>query len=164
MIDQSGSLNRAGNSIGANMKMPDITGGFADLWNYVKIDRPHRIPAMGVSIVLPIVILYLFLYAMQPEPDTSAKIVYIENWSADRNEQDIRREWLERAKATNARHARNREAYKRLADSLGVEYDSTEADRVSAETEAIDPETMAKAQLDAAEKFSRRRSAAAKGK
>ena len=143
--------------------MPDVTGGFADLWNYVKIDRPHRIPAMGVSIVLPIVILYLFGYAMSEEADTSAKIVYIENWTVDRNEEDIRREWLERAKATNARHARNREAYKRLADSLGVEYDSTEADRDSAATEAMDPEAMAKAQLDAAEKFSRQRGDAAKG-
>lgn len=141
--------------------MPDVTGGFADLWNYLKIDRPHRIPAMGVAIVLPIVIIYLFAYAMQPEPDTTAKIVYIENWTTDRSEQEIRREWLERAKATNARHARNREAYKRLADSLGVEYDSTEADRDSAATEAMDPETMAKAQLDAAEKFSRQRDAAA---
>jgi hypothetical protein len=145
------------------MKMPDVTGGFADLWNYVKIDRPHRIPAMGVAIVLPIVIFYLFAYAMQPEPDTRARIVYIENWSADRNEQDIRREWLERAKATNARHARNREAYKRLADSMGVEYDSTEADRDSAATDAIDPEAMAKAQLDAAESYSRQRGDAAKG-
>ncbi len=144
--------------------MPDVTGGFADLWNYVKIDRPHRIPAMGVSIVLPIVILYLFGYAMSEEPDTSAKIVYIENWTVDRNEEDIRREWLERAKATNARHARNREAYKRLADSLGVEYDSTEADRDSAATDAMDPEATAKAQLEAAEKFSRQRSNAAKGK
>lgn len=146
------------------MKMPDVTGGIVDLWNYVKIDRPHRIPAMGLSIVLPIVIIYLFGYALMEEPDTSAKIVYIENWTVDRNEEDIRREWLERAKATNARHARNREAYKRLADSLGVDYDSTEADRVSAETEAMDPEAMAKAQLDAAEKFSRQRSAASSGK
>lgn len=144
--------------------MPDITGGFADLWNYVKIDRPHRIPAMGVSIVLPTVIIYLFGYAMMEEPDTSAKIVYIENWSVDRKDEDIRREWLERAKATNARHARTREAYKRLADSLGVEYDSTQADRDSAATEAMDPETMAKAQLDAAEKFSQQRAAASTGK
>lgn len=136
------------------MKMPDVTGGFADLWSYIKIDRPHRIPAMGVSIVLPIVIIYLFFHSFQEPPDTKTRIVYIENWRADRSDQEVRREWLERAKATNARRAKLRKSYQRLADELGIDYNSSEADRITRETETMGVDAVAKLQLEAAEKRS----------
>lgn len=116
--------------------IPDITGGISDIWSYVRQDRPHRIPALVLSAVTALLIIYLFVGSFAQEPDRTPDIVYFENWTVDRTDAEVRREWMERAKAANERNARNREAYQRLADGLGIGYDANEANRISAETDA----------------------------
>jgi len=117
--------------------VPDITGGINDIWAYVRQDRPHRIPALVLSAVTALLIIYLFVGSFAQEPDRTPDIVYFENWTVDRTDAEVRREWMKRAKAANERNARNREAYQRLADGLGIGYDANEADRISAETNAV---------------------------
>jgi hypothetical protein len=112
----------------------DVTGGLSDFWAYVREPRPHRWASWGVAIVLPLVIFYGFSEHLIPYQKPKREIIYFENWTANRSEAEIRAEWVARAKETTRQNAQTRAEYQRLADSLGVEYDSAEADKVTRET------------------------------
>lgn len=112
----------------------DVTGGLSDFWAYVREPRPHRWASWGVAIVLPLVIFYGFSEHLIPYKKPTREIIYFENWTANRSAAEIRAEWIARAKETTRHNAETRAEYQRLADSLGVEYDSTEADKVTRET------------------------------
>lgn len=118
------------------IRIPDIPGGFADIWRYIREDRPHRLPALALSLVLSVVLIYLFGRSFEQEPDRTPDIVYFETWSADRSDAESQADWLERAKETNERNARRRAAYQALAEGLGIDYDASEAEQISAETDA----------------------------
>lgn len=112
----------------------DIGGGLSDFWAYVREPRPHRWASWGVAIVLPIVVFYGFSEHLIRTEEPKAQIIYFENWSADRSAADIRADWVARAKETTRANAEKRAEYQRLADMMGVEYDSAEADKVTRET------------------------------
>lgn len=112
----------------------DIGGGLSDFWTYVREPRPHRWASWGVAIVLPFVIFYGFSEHLIPYEKPKRQIIYFENWTANRSEAEIRAEWVARAKETTRANAETRAEYQRLAETLGVEYDSTEADKVTRET------------------------------
>ncbi|WP_332817303.1 hypothetical protein [Sphingopyxis sp.] len=112
----------------------DIGGGLSDFWAYVREPRPHRWASWGVAIVLPLVIFYGFSEHLIPYEKPKRQIIYFENWSANRSNAEIRAEWVARAKETTRANAETRAEYQRLAQSLGVEYDSSEADKVTRET------------------------------
>lgn len=123
----------------------DIGGGLSDFWAYVREPRPHRWGAWGVAIALPLVIFYGFSKYLVPYEKPKEQIIYFENWSTDRSNAEIRADWVARAKETTRRNAQRRAEYQKLADMLGVEYDSTEADKVTRETLGEDAEAVAKA-------------------
>ena len=112
----------------------DVGGGLSDFWAYIREPRPHRWASWGVAITLPIVIFYGFSEHLIPYEKEKTKIIYFENWTQDRSAAEIRAEWVARAKATTRANAEKRAEYQRLADMMGVEYDSTEADEVTRET------------------------------
>ena len=112
----------------------DVGGGLSDFWTYIREPRPHRWASWGVAITLPIVIFYGFSEHLIPYEKEKTKIIYFENWSQDRSAAEIRAEWVARAKATTRANAEKRAEYQRLADMMGVDYDSAEADKVTRET------------------------------
>ena len=112
----------------------DVGGGLSDFWAYVREPRPHRWASWGVAIVLPFVIFYGFSEHLIPYEKPKRQIIYFENWSANRSAAEIRAEWVARAKETTRANAKRRAEFQRLADGLGVEYDSSEADKVTQET------------------------------
>ncbi len=112
----------------------DVGGGLSDFWAYVREPRPHRWASWGVAIVMPIVILYGFSEHLIRSEEPKVQIIYFENWSANRSDSQIRAEWVARAKETTRANAEKRAEYQRLADMMGVEYDSAEADKVTRET------------------------------
>jgi len=112
----------------------DVGGGLSDFWTYIREPRPHRWASWGVAITLPIFIFYGFSEHLIPYEKPTSKIIYFENWSQDRSAAEIRSEWVARAKATTRANAEKRAEYQRLADMMGVEYDSAEADKVTRET------------------------------
>lgn len=112
----------------------DVGGGLSDFWTYIREPRPHRWASWGVAITLPIVIFYGFSEHLIPYEKEKTKIIYFENWTQDRSAAEIRAEWVARAKATTRANAEKRAEYQRLADMMGVEYDSAEADKVTRET------------------------------
>ena len=112
----------------------DVGGGIADFWAYIREPRPHRWAIWGVAIVLPVVVIWGFSKYLIPYEKPKPTIVYFENWQATRSEADIRADWVKRAKETTLRNAQKRAEYQRFADSLGIDYDSSEADKVTRET------------------------------
>src|SRR3546814_7727020 len=82
---------------------------------------------------------------MIPYEKPKAQIIYFENWKATRSAEEIRADWVARAKETTRRNAEKRAEYQRFADSLGIEYDSTEADKVTRETLGAEAAAAAKA-------------------
>jgi hypothetical protein len=112
----------------------DVGGGLSDFWAYVREPRPHRWAIWGVALALTWLIFSGVEKYLIPYEKPKAQIIYFENWTANRSAQEIRADWVARAKETTLRNAEKRAEYQRFADSLGIEYDSAEADKVTRET------------------------------
>lgn len=111
----------------------DVTGGVGDFWDYIRAPRPHRWAIWGVAIALTWVIFHGVSEYLIPYEKPKPSIVYFENWKSTRSEAEIRADWIARASETTRQNAKTRAEYQRLADSLGVEYDSSEADKLTRE-------------------------------
>jgi hypothetical protein len=112
----------------------DVGGGLSDFWAYIREPRPHRWAIWGVALALTWVVFNGVEQYLIPVDKPKAQIIYFENWKADRSAEEIRADWIARAREETLRNAKKRAEYQRFADSLGVEYDSTEADRITRET------------------------------
>lgn len=112
----------------------DVGGGLSDFWSYIRQPREHRWPLWGVAIAICYVIFYGFSKYLVPMDKPKAEVIYIDNWDTSRSSEEERAAWVERAKETTRRNALRRAEYQKLADMLGVEYDSSEADSVTRET------------------------------
>jgi hypothetical protein len=105
---------------------PDIAGGLQDFWNYIRVDRPHRWPALGLAITVPLLVFYFMARSVEPEPP-KRQIIYVQSWPADRSEFTVRREWLNRALAANDHNERVRANYGEMAKVLGQDFDAAKA-------------------------------------
>lgn len=105
---------------------PDISGGVKDFWDYIRVDRPHRWPALGLAVTIPMIVFYFMARSVQPEPPKRA-IIYVQSWPSDRSEFAIRRDWLNRALAANDRNERVRANYGEMAKVLGQDFDAAKA-------------------------------------
>ncbi len=123
----------------------DVGGGLSDFWAYIREPRPHRWTSWGLAIALPLVIFYGFSEHLIPYEKEKTKIIYFENWTANRSEAEIRADWIARAKETTRANAKRRAEFQRLAEGLGVEYDSSEADKLTQETLGEEAEELKKA-------------------
>ena len=112
----------------------DVGGGVSDFWAYVREPRPHRWAIWGVALALTWLVFHGVEQYLIPYEKPKAQIIYFENWKASRSADEIRADWVARAKETTRRNAEKRAEYQRFADSLGIEYDSSEADKVTRET------------------------------
>src|SRR3990167_7646814 len=112
----------------------DVGGGLSDFWAYIREPRLHRWAVWGVALALTWAVFTGVEKYLIPYEAPKEQIIYFENWTADRSAQDIRADWVARAKETTLHNAQKRAEYQRFADSLGIEYDSEEADRVTRET------------------------------
>lgn len=112
----------------------DVGGGLSDFWDYIREPRPHRWAVWGVALALTWVVFSGVEQYLIPVDKPKAQIIYFENWKADRSAEEIRADWIARAKEETLRNAKKRAEYQRFADSLGIEYDSTEADKITRET------------------------------
>src|SRR3546814_5632475 len=81
---------------------------------------------------------YTTLFRSKPKP----QIIYFENWKADRSEAEVRADWIARAKETTRENPRRRAEYQKLADMMGVPYDSSKADEVTRETLGKEADTL----------------------
>ncbi|MDT7530278.1 hypothetical protein OVY29_16585 [Sphingopyxis sp. SE2] len=112
----------------------DVGGGLSDFWSYIREPRPHRWAIWGVALALTWLVFNGIEQYLIPYEKPKAHIIYFENWKATRSADEIRADWVARAKETTLQNAKKRAEYQRFADSLGIEYDSSEADKVTRET------------------------------
>ncbi|WP_067112884.1 hypothetical protein [Sphingopyxis granuli] len=122
----------------------DVGGGLGDFWAYIREPRPHRWTMWGVAIALTWVIFHGVSQYLIPYEKPERQIIYFENWQADRSEAEIRADWVARAKETTRENARRRAEYQKLADLLGVDYDSSEADKLTRETLGQEADELAR--------------------
>ena len=124
----------------------DVSGGLSDFWGYIREPRPHRWAIWGVAIALTWLIFHGVSEYLIPYEKPKPQIIYFENWKATRSEGEVRADWVARAKETTRLNAEKRAEYQRLAKSLGIDYDSTEADRLTREAlgDAATTEAMKK--------------------
>lgn len=141
----------------------DISGGFSDFWGYVRQPRPHRWPLWGVAFAITIVVFYGFSKYLIPAEKPQRQIIFFDNWATDRTTDEERAQWVERAKETTRRNALRRAEYQKLAEMLGVEYDSSEADKVTRETLGDDADDLGKRPEPARSTLAERAAAAASG-
>ena len=108
---------------------PDISGGLKDFWDYMRADRPHRWPALGLAITIPGLIFYFIADAVAPPPPQRT-LIYVQSWGADRSEFDVRRDWLNRALEANDRNQRRRDGFGAIGNAVGqTSYDKNAANR-----------------------------------
>lgn len=112
----------------------DIGDGLSDFWTYIRQPRPHRWPLIGVAAAIAFVIFFGFSKYLIPVEKPKTDIIYFDNWAENRDDAEAREQWVERAKETTRSNALRRAEYQKLARMLGVEYDSSEADKVTRET------------------------------
>lgn len=122
----------------------DVAGGASDFWAYIREPRPHRWPLLGVAAALAAVVFWGFSEKLIRYDPPRASIVYFESWKADRSDAEVRADWIARAKETTRRNAERRRNYQELAKSLGIEYDSTEADKLTRETLGAEADAIGK--------------------
>jgi hypothetical protein len=134
-------------------KPANIAGGFRDFWDYIREDRPHRWPAWGLAITVPGVIFFFMTDALKPPPRQGPDIVYVQLWPADRDQYDIRRDWLQRAREANQRNQARRNAFGAFGEAIGQDFDRNRADR-EFELAFADIAAMER-EVDAAERESR---------
>ncbi len=112
----------------------DVGGGVSDFWSYIREPKPHRWAIWGVALAITWIVFNGVEKYLIPVEEPKRQIIYFENWTANRSAAEIRADWVERAKEETRRNAKKRAEYQRFADSLGIEYDSAEADKVTRET------------------------------
>lgn len=122
----------------------DVGGGLSDFWDYIREPRPHRWAAWGVALVLPFFIFYGFSKYLIPYEKPKTQIIYFENWTQNRSAAEVRADWVARAKETTRKNAERRAEFQRLADMMGVDYDSAEADKVTRDTLGSEAAEIAK--------------------
>ena len=113
---------------------PDVGGGLSDFWSYIRQPRPHRWAIWGVAAALTYLVFSGIAKYLIPYEQPKAQIVYFENWTVQRSDEQSRADWTDRAREITLRNAEKRAEYQRLADMMGVDYDSAEADKITRET------------------------------
>ena len=117
-----------------------------DLWGYIREQRAHRWPLLGVSAAMTWVIIRMFI----ADADTNTmpkqnKIMYFENWRADRSDiAVILQQKKDLADRVAALHKKQKEMQK-IADMFGVEWREEERKNAVKEAEAV---RILNAQLD----------------
>ncbi len=117
-----------------------------DLWGYLREQRAHRWPLLGVSAALTWVIIWMFI--ADANTNTMPKqnqIIYFENWRADRSDiAVILQQKQDLAARVKALHAKQKEMQK-IADMFGIEWREEERKNAAREAEAV---RILNAQLD----------------
>lgn len=126
---------------GANL---DVTGGASDFWSYVREPRPHRWALWGLAVTITFLVMWGVSEKLVRYDAPKSRIVYIESWRADRSDAEVMADRVARAKEVTRRNAERRVTYQRLADSLGIDYDSTEADKLTRETLGAEADEIGK--------------------
>ena len=92
---------------------------WADMRAFAAQRSRYQWVSLALALVMPVAILWLFVLdsaALAPGP----RVIYVESWSADRSDDDIRAAQEVRQRQRAARDAEIRRRWKQLGDRTGV--------------------------------------------
>jgi len=82
--------------------------------------REHNI-ALALSLGLTLVILFIFFIDAKVNTAPPPTITYVESWSADRTDAEIKADQVKDQKKAEARAKERQKQFKEIADKLGIE-------------------------------------------
>src|SRR3546814_15693759 len=106
----------------------DVTGGVSDFWDYVRQPRPHRWTGRGAAIALAFFVFWGFSKYLFPYENPRPQTISFENWTATRNDPQVRADWLDPAQQTTPETAAPRAQLQKRRAMMGVAYGSSDAD------------------------------------
>lgn len=110
----------------------------SDLWSYFRENRPHKWPILGLSAALTYVIIWAFIVdANTNTMPTRNKIIYIENWDANRSDAAIiLQQKMDLAKRESILQQKQKEM-QGVADIFGIDWRAEEARNTARRKEAL---------------------------
>ncbi|HEY0011919.1 MAG TPA: hypothetical protein VGB79_03610 [Allosphingosinicella sp.] len=93
---------------------------WADLRNFAAARSRYQWVSLGGAIVMPVALIWLFFLdsASIERPDPT--VVFVDSWSAARNDEEIKAAQLVRQRERAAQDEARRQAWKKLGDRTGV--------------------------------------------
>lgn len=103
-------------------------GALGDLWAYLRQGHAHKWPLLGLSAAMTWLMLWVFIFSADTgtEPRRN-KIIYFQNWRADRSDVEILMQQKRDLALNEARLLDRQEDMQKLADMLGIEWREEEA-------------------------------------
>jgi hypothetical protein len=92
----------------------------ADLKAFFSGGERHKFVAGGVAILMPVIIMAGFYVDSKKEPP-KPQLIYVQEFAADRTDDDIRKQNIADQKDLDARREAKRKEWQRLADKMGIE-------------------------------------------
>ena len=109
-----------------------------DVWTYFRENRPHKWPLLGLSAAITYLIIWVFVVdANTNTMPTRNKIIYIQNWDANRPDAAIiLQQKIDLAKQEAALQERQRQM-QGWADAFGIDWREEEARNTARRKEAL---------------------------
>jgi hypothetical protein len=92
----------------------------ADLRAFAQQRSRHQWIAALFAIVMPIGIIVAFYYDGQTNIMPGEQVIYVQSWSADRSDEEIKAAQAERGKTEQARAAERQRQFKELEQRFGL--------------------------------------------
>ena len=76
--------------------------------------------SLAAALAMPVVLIWLFFLDSASIATPAARVIYVESWTAERNDEEIRAAQLVRQREREAQDEARRQAWKRLGERTGV--------------------------------------------
>jgi hypothetical protein len=93
---------------------------WADLRNFAAERSRYQWVSLCAALVMPFALLWLFVLDSESIAVPAATVTFVESWSANRNDEEIKAAQLVRQRERAAEDEARRQAWKRLGDRTGV--------------------------------------------
>lgn len=94
---------------------------FADLRNFIRHRRREQWVGLGLAVVVTAVIVVIFILDAKTNTAPPPTIVYVESWSSNRTDEEIKADQKRDQAAKEAALKERQAQYQRLAKKLGIE-------------------------------------------
>jgi hypothetical protein len=93
---------------------------WADLRSFARERSRYQWVSLCGALVMPVALLWLFVLDSESIEQPAATVVFVDSWSAARNDEEIKAAQTVRQREREALDEERRQAWKRLGDRTGV--------------------------------------------
>jgi hypothetical protein len=113
-------------------KRAQMGAAWRDFRDFIVAPRPHKIVFVTAALAAPVGLFLAFVQQARVDADyIPPKIVYVQQWTADRTIAQIKAQQakdlpgeIARKKAQEAKAERQRQVYRKLGETLGIDVDA----------------------------------------